>query len=166
MDKAIDHLVKNPKEVPKFARSTLRGVPTKKKVEENAMDDAHAQIYPKKQAIKWKVKPPAGTKNIHPDSPYLKKKKKVDEKYSGPIITSINRPSVEKAAADSLKGKDKIYNQPTKAVPKRKDEQMPPSEKRMRRQGYTKEESFTSLKQWLEGYGSSYGNVRAGNPGG
>jgi len=62
MDKAIDHLVKNPKEVPKFARSTLRGVPTKKKV---------------------------------------------DEKYSGPIITSINRPSVEKAAADSLKGKDK-----------------------------------------------------------
>lgn len=166
MDKAIDHLVKNPKEVPKFARSTLRGVPTKKKVEENAMDDAHAQIYPKKQAIKWKVKPPAGTKNIHPDSPYLKKKKKVDEKYSGPIITSINRPSVEKAAADSLKGKDKIYNQPTKAVPKRKDELMPPSEKRMRRQGYTKEESFTSLKQWLEGYGSSYGNVRAGNPGG
>ena len=76
MDKAIDHLVKNPKEVPKFARSTLRGVPTKKKVDENAMDDAHAQIYPKKQAIKWKVKPPAGTKNIHPDSPYLKKKKK------------------------------------------------------------------------------------------
>ena len=45
-------------------------------VEKNAMDDAHAQIYPKKQAIKWKVKPPAGTKNIHPDSPYLKKKKK------------------------------------------------------------------------------------------
>ena len=40
------------------------------------MDDAHAQIYPKKQMIKWKVKPPAGTKNIHPDSPYLKKKKK------------------------------------------------------------------------------------------
>ena len=31
MDKAIDDLVKNPKEVPKFARSTLRGVPTKKK---------------------------------------------------------------------------------------------------------------------------------------
>ena len=166
MDKAIDHLVKNPKEVPKSARSTLRGVPTQKKVEENAMDDAHAQIYPKKQAIKWKVKPPAGTKNIHPDSPYLKKKKKVDEKYSGPIITSINRPSVEKAAADSLKGKDKIYNQPTKAVPKRKNELMSATEKRMRRQGYTKEESFTSLKQWLEGYGSSYGNVRAGNPGG
>ena len=166
MDKAIDHLVKNPKEVPKFARSTLRGVPTKKKVEENAMDDAHAQIYPKKQAIKWKVKPPAGTKNIHPDSPYLKKKKKVDEKYSGPIITSINRPSVEKAAADSLKGKDKIYNQPTKAVPKRKDELMPPSEKRMRRQGYTKEDTNLSFSQWLEAYGSSYGNVRAGNPGG
>lgn len=35
---------------------------------------SHDHIYPKKQAIKWKVKPPAGTKNIHPDSPYLKKK--------------------------------------------------------------------------------------------
>ena len=31
---------------------------------------SHDHIYPKKQAIKWKVKPPAGTKNIHPDSPY------------------------------------------------------------------------------------------------
>ena len=93
-------------------------------------------------------------------------KKKVDEKYSGPVITSTNRASVEKAAADSLKGKDKIYNQPTKAVPKRKDELMPPSEKRMRRQGYTKEDTNLSFSQWLEAYGSSYGSVRAGNPGG
>tara|TARA_R100000808_G_C2154623_1_gene165753 strand:+ start:3859 stop:5199 length:1341 start_codon:yes stop_codon:yes gene_type:complete len=44
--------------------------------------DSHDHIYPKKQAIKWKVKPPAGTKNVHPDSPYLKKEEtEVDEDY-------------------------------------------------------------------------------------
>ena len=43
---------------------------------------------------------------------------------------------------------------------------MPPSEKRMRRQGYTKEDTNLSFSQWLEAYGSSYGSVRAGNPGG
>ena len=87
----------------------------------------------------------------------LAKKKKVNERYSGPAISSTMKPALAKAAADSLKGKDKIYNQSTKAVPKRKKEHLPPSEQN---------ENNLSFSQWLEAYGGSYGSVRAGNPGG
>jgi hypothetical protein len=50
------------------------------KAYQDQMDNTHALIYPKKQAIKWKTKPPKGTKNIHPDSPYLKSKTPINGK--------------------------------------------------------------------------------------
>ena len=76
-------------EMKKIFRLRAQGKDEKDEVDE-AFDEfmestqaSHDHIYPKKQAIKWKVKPPAGTKNIHPDSPYLKKKTNEDAETEG-----------------------------------------------------------------------------------
>ena len=78
VDEELESFLESVSDNPKYqmkprgpnAPSWVTGVKPKivKKEAANDMDDAHANIYPKRQAIKWKTKPPEGTKHIHPAS--------------------------------------------------------------------------------------------------
>ena len=82
VDEELESFLESVSDNPKYqmkprgpnAPSWVTGVKPKlvKPKEESAysdqMDDAHANIYPKRQAMKWRVKPPEGTKHIHPKS--------------------------------------------------------------------------------------------------
>ena len=100
----------------------------------------------------------------------------------GPRPSKGQADAMQKSISNLFANPDKVpefaKNQMRHAVPTadekkraqerlaKKKEPMSATEKRMRRQGYTKEGTNLSFSQWLEAYGGSYGSVRAGNPGG